>query len=86
MLAKGSCFPGKVGPPQRDGHDFRAARFERIAHQFVRGEFARADEQSRSEFAIGNAQLRRFVRHDYKLTISCTTANFGATKTAVIRA
>jgi hypothetical protein len=45
-------FPRDVGTPERDRHDLRSARDERIAHQFVRTEFARADKQPGRKFAI----------------------------------
>ena len=75
MFAKRIVLPGKIRAPQCDGDDFRAAGDERVAHDFVRGEFSRADEQSRSEFAIGDAQLGRFVRHGSNFNDFVTTAN-----------
>ena len=54
---------GKIGAAQRDRDELRPARFERVAHQFVGGKLAGANEQSRSEFAIGDFEFRRFIRH-----------------------
>src|SRR5207237_7567263 len=39
------------------------ARNERIAHQFVRPEFPRADKKPRGELAVGDLELGRLVGH-----------------------
>jgi hypothetical protein len=36
----------QVGPAQRDGDNLRAAGLERVAHEFVRAELARAEEET----------------------------------------
>ena len=64
-------FAGKIGAPQRHRHDLRAAGDERVAHHFIRGKFSRADEQPRSEFAIGNFQLGRLIRHHGNIFAIC---------------
>ena len=46
--------PGKIGTAQRYGYDLGAARDESVAHGLVGRELSRADEQSRSKFAIRN--------------------------------
>ena len=56
-------FPGEVGAEERDRDQLRPARFERVAHQLVRREFAGADEQPRREFATGDGEFRGLVRH-----------------------
>ena len=62
-VRKRIAFAGKIGAPQCDRHQLGPARNQRVAHQFVRCKFPRADDQPRSEFAIGNFQFRGFVRH-----------------------
>mgnify|MGYP003693815517 CR=1 FL=1 len=63
MLAKRIAPAGEIGASQRDRDELSPARFERVAHQFVGGKLAGADEQARCEFAIGDFELRRLIRH-----------------------
>ena len=62
-VRKRIVFARNIGAPQRHRHHLGAAGDERVAHQFVRREFPRANESARREFAIGDLQFRRLVRH-----------------------
>ena len=48
---------GKIGAAQRHRHELGPAGNQRVAHQFVRRKFPRADDQPRRELAIGNLQF-----------------------------
>src|SRR5439155_26078556 len=62
-VRKRIVFAGNVSAPQRYCHQLSPAGNERVAHQLVGGEFSRANDQARSEFAIGNLQFGGLVRH-----------------------
>jgi len=51
------AFTGEIGAAQSDRHELSAARNQCVAHQLVRREFPRADDQTRREFAIGDLQF-----------------------------
>ena len=53
-VRKRIVFAGNVSAPQRYGHQLGAAGNERVAHQLVGREFSRANDQARSELAIGD--------------------------------
>ena len=62
-VRKRIVFAGNIGAPQRHSHELGPAGNERIAHQLVRREFARANDEARSEFAIRNLQFGGLVGH-----------------------
>ena len=49
----------EVGAVEGDGDDLRAACFEGVAHEFVRGELAGAEEEARREGAPGDDERPR---------------------------